>query len=48
MAKVKVYEVFGFVGDKGAEVAANDAMPGGAFAFIKLFGVLEGSFGREE
>jgi len=37
MAKVEVYKVFGFVGDKGAEVAANDTMPGRPFTFIKLF-----------
>ena len=36
MAEVKIYKVFGFVGDKGPEVAAYVAVPGWAFALIKL------------
>lgn len=34
--KVEVDEVFGFVGDKGSEVAADDAMPCRSLALIKL------------
>jgi hypothetical protein len=36
VTEVEVYEVLGFVGDKGAEVAPYDAMPGWAFSLIKL------------
>ena len=44
MAKVEVYEMLGFVGDKGAKVAAHNAMPGWAFAFVELYHLLEASF----
>ena len=36
MSHVKVDEVFGFVSDIGAEVAANDAVPGRVILLIKL------------
>merc|ERR1719224_136744 len=36
LAEVEVDEVFGFVGDVRAEVAANDAVPGGVVLFVEL------------
>ena len=36
MSHVEVDEVFGFVGDIGAEVAADDAVPGGVVLLVKL------------
>lgn len=39
VTEVEVYEVLGFVGDEGSEVAAYDAMPGWAFAFVELVGL---------
>lgn len=36
LAKVKVDEVLGLVGDVAAKVATNNAMPGGVILFVKL------------
>jgi hypothetical protein len=36
VTKVKVYEVLGFVSDKGAEVSADDAVPGWTSSIIEL------------
>lgn len=36
MAEVEVDEVFGFVGHKGSEVAANDAVPCRSLSLIEL------------
>jgi hypothetical protein len=36
VAKVEVNEVLRLVGDKRAEIAADDAVPGRALALIKL------------
>lgn len=36
MSHVEVDEVFGFVGDIGAEVAADDAVPGGVVLLVEL------------
>lgn len=37
VTEVKIYEVFGLVGNEGTEVATDDAVPGRALAFIKLW-----------
>ena len=37
LAHVKVDEVFGFVGDVGAEVPAHDTVPGGVVLLVELF-----------
>jgi hypothetical protein len=36
VAEIEVDEVFGLMGDKGPEVAPNNAMPGWAFPFVEL------------
>jgi len=36
LAEVEVDEVLGLVGDVAAEVAADDAMPGGVVLFVEL------------
>lgn len=46
MTEVEVYKVFGLMSDKRAKVATNNAMPGWAFAFIKLEYVLDCSWVR--
>lgn len=37
MSHIEVDEVFGFMGDIGAEVAPDDAVPGGVVLLVKLF-----------
>ena len=37
MSHVEVDEVFGLVGNVGAEVAAHDAMPGGIVLLVEFF-----------
>lgn len=36
VAKIEVYEVFGFMCYEGSEVAAYDAVPGRAFSVVEL------------
>jgi len=36
VAEVEIDEVFGLVGDEGAEVSADDAVPGWALSLIEL------------
>jgi hypothetical protein len=36
VAEIEVDEVFGLMGDKGPEVAPNNAMPGWTFPFVEL------------
>jgi hypothetical protein len=38
VAEVEVYEVLCLMGNKWAEVASNDAVPGRAFSLIELKG----------
>jgi hypothetical protein len=38
VAQVEVDEVLGLVGDKGAEVAPDDAVPGRPFPLVELLG----------
>jgi hypothetical protein len=42
VAQVEVDEVFGLVGNEGAEIAAYDAVPGRAFPLVELYGILLG------
>jgi len=36
LSEIKVYEVFGLVGNIAAEIPANDAMPGGVVLLVEL------------